>query len=79
MAKITLTLCDVRPCTNTADRDFQINGRTLHVCGEGCYAKYWSREYQAWKQSHYNLQAEYTSNQNTHYSERALKLLSNNK
>jgi hypothetical protein len=56
MAKITFTLCDVKPCNRMADRDFQLNGKTIHVCGEGCYVKYWSREYQRWKKLPYELQ-----------------------
>ena len=79
MAKITLTLCDVRTCNNTADRDFQINGETIQVCGEGCYARYWSREYQAWKQAPYELKAAYTPVQDSDRSMQVLKLVSNNK
>ena len=76
MAKITLTLCDVKPCNMLADRDFQMNGSTIHVCGEGCYVKYWSREYQAWKQDPYQLQASQTAKREKQYSGRALKLVS---
>jgi hypothetical protein len=76
--KITITMCDVNPCRNKADRDFQINGQTIHVCGEGCYAKYWSREYQAWRGNRYELQANFTAMYDTFYSGRRLKLVSNN-
>ena len=79
MAKITLTLCDVRPCNNTADRNFHINGETIHVCGEGCFARYWSREYQAWKQAPYELQATHTVIEQAASSIQVLKLVSNNK
>ena len=76
MAKIYLTICDIKPCKNTADRHFQINGQTLHVCGEVCYAKYWSREYQKWKGSPYDLQASYTT-QATSFDDRRLTVVSN--
>jgi hypothetical protein len=56
MAKIFTTICDVNPCKNLADREFQLNGQKIHVCGEGCYAKYWSREYRTWKTDRYDLQ-----------------------
>jgi hypothetical protein len=77
MAKITLTVCDVKPCNYTADREFQVNGRTIHVCGEGCYAKYWSREYQAWKEEPYELHANSTAMYDSFYTGRRLKLVSN--
>lgn len=60
MATTSLTLCDVKSCNLTADREFQINGRTVYVCGEGCYVKYWSREYQAWKEDPYELRTSHT-------------------
>jgi hypothetical protein len=61
MARISLTKCDVKSCNLIADREFQINGRTVYVCGEGCYLKYWSREYQEWKQDPYELRATNTA------------------
>lgn len=75
MAKITLIVCDVKPCNRIADRNFQINGHTIHVCGEGCYVKYWSREYQAWKQDPYELQASHNVAQEKQHSARGLQLL----
>jgi hypothetical protein len=57
MAKITLTLCDVRPCNYPAEREFEVNGQKVYVCGESCFVKYWSREYARWKGSPYNLRA----------------------
>ena len=56
MAKMTLVLCDVKPCTGTADREFEVNGKTLYVCGEQCFTKFWSREYSNWKDSLYKMQ-----------------------
>lgn len=78
MAKITLILCDVKPCTLRADRDFQINGKTINVCGEGCYARYWSREYQEWKQNGYDLHANHTATRIDPSLARGLRLVSNN-
>ena len=77
MAKITLTVCEVRPCNYTADREFQINGRTIHVCGEGCYAKYWSREYQAWRLDPYELHVKHIAIYEEQCYGRALKVVSN--
>lgn len=57
MAKITLTLCDVKPCTFPAEREFEINGQKVYVCGESCFVKYWSREYAKWKTDPYTLKA----------------------
>ena len=56
MAKITIVVCDVKPCTRTAEREFEVNGQKMYVCGESCFVKYWSREYQSWKSSPYVLQ-----------------------
>jgi len=57
MAKVTVVLCDVKPCTSQAEREFELNGQTLYVCGEQCFARFWSREYGDWKESHYRMQA----------------------
>ena len=78
MAKITLTLCDVQPCNMLADRIFQIDGRSVHVCGEGCYAKYWSREYQRWKKEGYDLNATRIAIYEEQCSGRTLKVVSDN-
>lgn len=56
MAKVTVALCDVKPCTCQAAREFQVNGQTLYVCGEQCFARFWSREYGDWKESRYRMQ-----------------------
>lgn len=77
MAKITLTLCDVQPCNLIADRSFQINGRSIHVCGEGCYTKYWSREYQTWRLDPYELQVRHIAIYEEECTVRKLKLVSN--
>jgi hypothetical protein len=57
MAKITMTLCDVAPCTFIAEREFEVNGQTIYVCGENCFVKFWSREYRNWKNEKYDLEA----------------------
>ena len=77
MAKIILTLCDVQSCNRIADRTFQINGRSIHVCGEGCYVKYWSREYQAWRVDPYELEVRRINIYEEECSRQALKLVSN--
>ena len=56
MAKITIVVCDVKPCNRTAEREFELNGEKVYVCGESCFVKYWSREYHAWKSNPYVLQ-----------------------
>lgn len=56
MAKVTVVLCDVKPCTCQAEREFEVNGRTVYVCGEQCFARFWSREYGNWKESRYLMQ-----------------------
>jgi len=56
MAKVTVVLCDVKPCTCQAEREFEVNGQTLYVCGEQCFATFWSREYGNWKESRYRMQ-----------------------
>jgi hypothetical protein len=48
MAKITLVLCDVRPCTRIAEREFEVDGKKFYVCGENCFVKFWSRAYENW-------------------------------
>ena len=55
MAKVTLILCDVKPCTFQAEREFEVDGQTLYVCGEQCFARFWSREYGDWKESRYRM------------------------
>ena len=57
MAKITMTLCDVAPCTFVAEREFQVNGQTIYVCGENCFVKFWSREFRNWKNDRYQMEA----------------------
>jgi hypothetical protein len=56
MAKVTVILCDVKPCTSQAEREFEMNGQTLYVCGEQCFARFWSREFNNWKESPYRMQ-----------------------
>ena len=56
MAKVTVLLCDVKPCTSKADREFEVNGQTLYVCGAQCFTRFWSREYGNWKDSPYRAQ-----------------------
>jgi hypothetical protein len=57
MAKVTMMLCDVAPCTYIADRQFEVNGQTVYVCGESCFVKFWSREYRNWKKEGYHMKA----------------------
>ena len=57
MAKITMTLCDIAPCSLVAEREFEVNGQTVYVCGENCFVKFWSREYRNWKNEHYHMEA----------------------
>lgn len=56
MAKITVLLCDVKPCSLPAEREYEVNGQTLYVCGEECFVKFWSREYYQWKATPYRMQ-----------------------
>ena len=56
MAKITMTLCDVTPCTLIAEREFEVNGQTIYVCGENCFVKFWSREFRNWKNERYHME-----------------------
>ena len=56
MAKITVVLCDVKPCKLPAQREIEINGEKVFVCGENCFVKFWSREYQDWNKSPYGTQ-----------------------
>jgi hypothetical protein len=63
MAKITMTLCDVRPCTLIADREFDVNGEIVYVCGENCYVKFWSREFRNWKNDRYQMTAQWGADQ----------------
>ena len=64
MAKITMTLCDVAPCTFSAEREFKVNGETIYVCGENCFVKFWSREFRNWKNERYELEAQLNMDQN---------------
>ena len=59
MAKITLILCDVKPCHLPAEREFEVNGEKIYVCGESCFVKYWSREYGNWKVERYRMQTSF--------------------
>jgi YHS domain-containing protein len=56
MAKVTIVLCDVKPCTCQAEREFELNGQTFYVCGQQCFARFWSKEYDNWKESRYRMQ-----------------------
>jgi hypothetical protein len=72
MAKVTLMLCDVKPCTSKADREFEVNGRTLNVCGAQCFTRFWNREYANWNESLYRLQTTFrhlTATQEHHTQE----------
>jgi len=55
MAKVTVVLCDVKPCASQAEREFEVNDQTLYVCGEQCFTRFWSREYGNWKESPYRM------------------------
>jgi len=59
MAKVTLTLCDVKPCNFPAEREFEVNGEKIYVCGESCFVKFWSREYAGWKHTPYLMRASF--------------------
>ncbi len=59
MAKVTVVLCDVKPCTSQAEREFEVNDQTFYVCGEQCFARFWSREYGNWKESRYRMQIDF--------------------
>jgi hypothetical protein len=59
MAKITLTFCDVKPCNFPAEREFEVNGEKIYVCGESCFVKFWSREYAGWKNTPYMMRASF--------------------
>ena len=61
-----------------ADRNFQLDGKTIHVCGEGCYVKYWSREYQLWKKLPYELQVNTGATDDTVSPVLNLKLVQSN-
>jgi hypothetical protein len=61
MAKITLTFCDVKPCNFPAEREFEVNGEKIYVCGESCFVKFWSREYAGWKNTPYLMRASFNS------------------
>ena len=63
MAKITMKLCDVRPCNFIADREFEVNGEIVYVCGENCYVKFWSREFRNWKSDRYQMTAQWGADQ----------------
>lgn len=64
MAKITMTLCDVAPCSLIAEREFEVNGQVIYVCGENCFVKFWSREYRNWKNERYPLEAHLGTEEN---------------
>jgi hypothetical protein len=66
MAKVIQVLCDVKPCTSQAGREFEVNGKTLYVCGEQCFTKFWSREYGDWKQSPYKMEIVFPNLKPTH-------------
>ena len=53
-----MTLCDVAPCTLMAEREFELNGQIIYVCGENCFVKFWSREYRNWKNERYQMKAQ---------------------
>jgi len=59
MAKITVVLCDVKPCNLPAEREYEVNGQTLYVCGEECFVRFWSREYGNWKAAPYRMQIKF--------------------
>jgi hypothetical protein len=49
--------CDL--CNGKAEREIEVNGRIVAVCSPGCYSKFWSREYDDWRTSRYNLQVKF--------------------
>jgi len=51
MGKVNVVLCDVKPCSLPAEREFEVNGEKVYVCGEKCFATFWSREYHNWRKS----------------------------
>lgn len=59
MAKITVVLCDVKPCNLPAERELDFNGQILHVCGGECYVKFWNREHANWKATRYRTQVRF--------------------
>ena len=56
MGKVTRVVCDVHPCTSQAERTFEVDGKTIYVCGEECFTKFWSREYGDWRGFQYKMQ-----------------------
>ena len=51
--KAVKTLCDL--CGDQAERELEVNGRTVAVCSPGCYSLFWSREWEDWRTGQYPL------------------------
>ena len=66
-------LCDL--CNGKAEREFEINGRTIAVCSPGCFALFWSREYEDWRSGRYNLKIQLTEPDLASEIERKLEIV----
>lgn len=60
MSKTINLYCDVKPCHYPATREIEVNGETVHLCGESCFLKFWGREYDQWIKDRYNTQVTFS-------------------
>ena len=72
MQSVTI-LCDL--CGSKAEREFDINGRTVAVCSPGCYSLFWAREYEDWRGGQYSLQVRFGNSELATEIERKLEVV----
>jgi hypothetical protein len=66
-------LCDL--CGSKAEREIEMNGRKVAVCSPGCYSRFWAREYDDWRSSHYHLQVRFDDPDLANEIERKLEVV----
>jgi hypothetical protein len=72
--KANNTLCDL--CGDTAEREIDVNGKTVAVCSPGCYVLFWSREYEDWRNTgRYTLYATFQNPELASEIERKLEVV----
>ena len=71
--KAVKTLCDL--CGDKAERELDVNGKTVAICSPGCYSLFWSREWEDWRANQYQIFVSYGTPELATEIERKLEIV----
>jgi hypothetical protein len=71
--KSVSTVCDL--CGDIAEREIEVNGKTVAVCSPSCYSLFWSREWEDWRTVRYLLSVSFCMPELVSEIERKLEIV----